>query len=162
MRTFLAILDTTVREIVQMDEVLDESRFTVDYDTIVEDFTNSYILNETYRLSDYLIRNNQYFTTSSEFNIDNQISELWQRAVTFEREYITGSVYTILAVLEMNNNTKAADVRVWVKSIWSLYYSEKESLLADTGYISKEDFRGCGDCPHTVPELIAEYDALWV
>ena len=159
MTTYLAILNSTVVEIVNIEGDFDAEAFSQDYDTITVDVTGTYNLGDTYELEDYLIRNN--------LNVDSVIGQtptkttaLWSKANSFEREYIAGSMYTIIAVLLINNSIIGKAVSDWSRSIWDLYYQEKSFLESDNSYISYEDFRGCGDCPYTVPEMIAEFDLV--
>jgi len=63
MKRFLGIFNNEVVSIKDYNgettnEVFEELFKDINYDTIVEDFTNTYILNETYEIQDYQVRNN--------------------------------------------------------------------------------------------------------
>jgi hypothetical protein len=45
---------------------------------------------------------------------------------------------------------KCIAVQNWIKSVWSIYYERKATGSTDT------NFNVVGQCPHSVPELMAE------
>ena len=101
-----------------------------------------------------------HFDDEDDKSVEEKISELWQKATDYEQKYISGSMYTVLAVLIEAENEKALEVSSWVRRIWDLYYTEKELILNDEMYRSDADFSLCGECPYSVPEIIVEYDKL--
>lgn len=80
----------------------------------------------------------------------SRIANLWQAAHDYEFEQISGSAIGLLAMGVMMGKPKCLAVQNWIKSIWTLYYTRKATGDDST------DFSTCGECPHSVPELMAE------
>ena len=79
-----------------------------------------------------------------------RISALWQAAHDYEFAQVSGSAIGLLAMGVMQGKPKCFAVQMWIKSIWTLYYTRK--AMGD----SSTDFTSCGACPHSVPELMEE------
>ncbi len=79
-----------------------------------------------------------------------RIADLWQAAHDYEFAQISGSAIGLLTMGVMMGKPKCLSVQNWIKSIWTLYYFRKATGETST------DFSSCGECPHTVPELMAE------
>jgi len=83
--------------------------------------------------------------------IENQrIASLWQAAHDYEYAEVSGSAVGLLAMGVMQSKPKCIAVQNWIKSIWTEYYTRK----ANGSTIN--DYSGCGLCPYSVPELMAE------
>lgn len=81
---------------------------------------------------------------------ERRVASLWQSAHDYEFAQISGSAIGLLAMGVMMGKPKCLAVQNWIKGIWTLYYTRKATGDTDT------DFSGCGVCPHSVPELMAE------
>lgn len=79
-----------------------------------------------------------------------RIASLWQAAHDYEYAEISGSAVGLLAIGVLQGKPKCTAVQNWIKSIWEEYYTRKVGTGSDT------DYSGCGKCPYTVPELMAE------
>lgn len=79
-----------------------------------------------------------------------RVASLWQAAHDYEYAQISGSAIGLLAMGVMTGKPKCLAVHDWIKSIWTLYYFRKATGETST------DFSSCGECPYTVPELMAE------
>lgn len=84
------------------------------------------------------------------------IAGLWQSAHDYEFAQISGSAIGLLALGVAAGRPKALAVQGWVHSIWSLYYERKAQVTGGPIGSAHLDFSGCGEIPHTVPELMAE------
>jgi hypothetical protein len=77
-----------------------------------------------------------------------------------ESAQICGSAVGMLTALVLNNNEKGTAVQAWIRSIWDTYYARKAQQQAAWSEQINESYFDLGDIPHSIPELIAEYDAL--
>jgi hypothetical protein len=80
----------------------------------------------------------------------NRIQSLWQSAHDYEQRFISGSAIGLITMGCIQSLPKSIVVQNWIKSIWSEYYTRKDSGSIDT------DFSMIGSCPHSVPELMLE------
>ncbi len=81
---------------------------------------------------------------------EERTAKLWQAAHDFEYAAVSGSAIGLLAIGVLQGKPKCGAVQMWLKSIWTLYYTRKASGSTDL------DFTPVGACPHSVPELMAE------
>ena len=81
---------------------------------------------------------------------EGRIAALWQAAHEYEFAQISGSAIGLLAMGVMMQKPKCIAVQNWIKAIWTLYYTRKATGDTST------DFSSCGECPHSVPELMEE------
>ena len=81
---------------------------------------------------------------------EGRIAKLWQAAHEYEFAQVSGSAIGLLAMGVMQGKPKCFAVQMWIKGIWTLYYTRKASGDRST------DFSSCGNCPHSVPELMEE------
>lgn len=79
-----------------------------------------------------------------------RVASLWQAAHDKEYDAISGSAVGLIVMGVLQGKTKCTAVQNWIKSLWTEYYVRKASGSTDT------DFSAAGECPHTVPELMAE------
>jgi len=79
-----------------------------------------------------------------------RIAALWQAAHDYEVAQVSGSAIGLLAMGVMAGKPKCIAVQAWIKSIWALYYTRKATGSTDS------DYSGCGQIPHSVPELMDE------
>lgn len=79
-----------------------------------------------------------------------RVQRLWQSAHDYEFAQITGSAIGLLTIGVIQGLPKSLAMQAWIKSIWTAYYTAKE-----TGAYAI-DFAAIGDCPHTIPELMVE------
>lgn len=86
--------------------------------------------------------------------INNNIVSLWQAAHDYEYLRISGSAIGLLTLGAIQGKPKCLAVKAWINSIWTLYYTRKAAITADS--VVDLDFTSCGKIPHTIPELIVE------
>ena len=154
---YIVIKENKIVDVLEEEVSIELMRMNgVDCDLILSDKTDHYEIGFDFLQDEYeALDKTDHYEKEEE-----RISELWQRATAYEQKYISGSMYTVLAVLIESKNIKSLEVSAWVRSIWDLYYQEKYKIRNEDGYNSLEDFSVCGDCPHSVPELINEFDKL--
>lgn len=92
--------------------------------------------------------------------IAQKVARLWNAAYSYEFAQISGSAVGMLTALVLNGNVKGIAVQTWIRSIWNTYYERKAAQEVDWQSQQNESFYDCGNIPHSIPELIAEYDAL--
>lgn len=87
----------------------------------------------------------------------SNIAQLWQAAHDYEFARISGSAIGLVALGVAGGKAKALAVQEWLRGVWSLYYTRK-ALVTGGSVIEAEqlDFTGCGEIPHSIPELMAE------
>lgn len=91
---------------------------------------------------------------------DIKYMQLWQSAHDYEYAQISGSAIGMLTVLTLVKNPKAIAVQKWIQKIWAAYYEQKTKVTLNHEYDPVIDFSVIGDIPHTIPELMAEYELL--
>lgn len=79
---------------------------------------------------------------------------LWQAAHNYEYAQVSGSAIGLITLGVLQSKPKCIAVQNWIYSIWNLYYTRKVLITATSTLDT--DFSSCGQCPHTVPELIEE------
>jgi hypothetical protein len=87
--------------------------------------------------------------------IDANIEKLWQAAHDYEYAQISGSAIGLLAVGVLQSKPKCVAVELWIKAVWTLYYSRKPQIT-EIFESSLCDFSSCGPIPFSIPELMAE------
>lgn len=79
-----------------------------------------------------------------------RVVALWQAAHDYEYAQISGSAIGLLAIGVMTGKPKCLAIQAWIKAVWTIYYTRKADTSTDC------DYSGAGECPHSVPELMAE------
>jgi len=80
-----------------------------------------------------------------------RINSLWFSANRLESYILTPTVVGLITQGVIQGKPKCIAVQAWVNAIWAEYYVRKASGSDDINYIPV-----VGNCPHTVPELVAE------
>lgn len=79
-----------------------------------------------------------------------RINALWQAAYAHEYAAISGSAIGLITIGVIQAMPKCLVVKNWINSIWAEYYVRKANGSVDY------NFDVIGQCPHSVPELLAE------
>ena len=160
MRRYLIINSGVVVKIVDKDGAFDGA---LDFpggafDTVTDDFTNTYEVGETYDCDEWWVRNG--FNTSLNVAIRGSKGELEGRARHFKMQQMPITLQVILPVLLQAQNSKALEIMTWLRSVWELLKIETTKEQDDPSYISSENFVSCGDCPYDIFEMLVEYDSI--
>jgi len=87
--------------------------------------------------------------------LDDKKNRLWSAASAWERRNISGVALSLLTLGVARGLPKALAIANWSNALWNgTYYPRKAAIRFDTE--PDCDFSGCGDMPHSVPELSAE------
>jgi hypothetical protein len=80
----------------------------------------------------------------------SRVANLWQSAHDVEFNNISGSAVGLITMGVLQGKPKCLEVQNWIKTLWTEYYARKFSTSTDY------DFSAFANCPHSVPELMAE------
>ncbi len=94
---------------------------------------------------------------------NDAISNLWQAAKDWERQYIDGPAHSVVALGYSQSLPKAVAVKDWLDSLWTEYYTRKAVIQAATNVADiqnvSRDFSSFGELPHPFIEVKLEFDS---
>ena len=88
----------------------------------------------------------------------SKIETLWQAATAYEHSYVANGAYAALLEAKLAGSTKATDFGNWISSIWTEYYSRRDSVTAaqtqEAIDLVSDDFTSVGPPPYSIREVL--------